>query len=64
MLKIICEGKKKQSRVYRFRCGKCDCVWITDEARTFLKYEGYSDFNVSDCPCCGNKDVVAYGLDY
>lgn len=62
MLKIISEGKKKQPIVYRFHCSKCNCTWETDEVRT--GYERCSTFTVSDCPCCGNKDIVAYGLNY
>lgn len=60
MIKIIREGKEKQPSVYEFHCGKCECIWESDEVQT--EVERCCLVTVSDCPCCGNKGNVAYKL--
>lgn len=56
---------ENQSTVYliamtiHFNCDKCGCIWVTDEVK---RGDGTNFYMfISDCPCCGKKDVNAKG---
>lgn len=71
-LKIIKEGNIEKARRYeentylkKFVCPVCDCEWQYDtreadfEKGVRLMQVEYNGLDyVSDCPCCGHKEVI------
>lgn len=72
-MRITKEGNLEKARIYeekthikKFKCHVCDCEWEYDNREAgfdkavklmAMEYNGLE--YVSDCPCCGKKDVIA-----
>lgn len=55
-MKIIYPGEKPESKVYRFACSYCNCMFECEKRETTPKSGGRNDdYRVAQCPTCGKE---------
>lgn len=55
---LVDSYSKRPIDLLTFECGRCGCLWISDEHHLIEK-DTYCVF-VSDCPLCEEKNIQAF----